>query len=333
MSSALQSALTNLQQNDYVSLAIIAAVGYDYVLTFSNEIDYIWSKPWTWVSTLFFLVRYAGLYGLVISALEGSSLLPGPAKVCQIIAIVNSWALCLFFGAADFVMILRVWAMYNRSRIILRALLALFSVEIISSVLAAAIQSNPKDMPAAIFQILDLSVCVVEPTSPIWTEVVTILQMVHGATMCILVIFQFVRQSLQIYRATKHWQLNRYTNLLVKQGIFYFLAIFVFNLINVLTALEKLPTSTWPLVLLTFVEYVPMFTLTPRFIMNIRELYARDVQGKHGEGIDTGFGLSLSGHDAGGIQTAIVFADVEPNEGLEGIEELPNIGVGTTQPV
>ncbi|KAF8547053.1 hypothetical protein OG21DRAFT_1490564 [Imleria badia] len=81
MSSLLQSMLTRLQQNDYVThrfilswaikftslpiaVAILTAVGYDYVLTFSNEIEYIWTKPWTWVSMLFILVHYVGLYTL-----------------------------------------------------------------------------------------------------------------------------------------------------------------------------------------------------------------------------------------------------------------------------
>ena len=69
-----------------------------------------------------------------------------------------------------------------------------------------------------------------------------------------------------------------------------------------------------------------MFTLSPRFILSIRELYARDVQGRRGEGIDTGFGLS-SGRGAG--RSAFAFADVEQNEGSEDIEEVPR-GVATT---
>ena len=71
--------------------------------------------------------------------------------------------------------------------------------------------------------------------------------------------------------------------------------------------------------MLFILEYVPVFTLSPRFIMSIRELYARDVQGRRGEGIDTGFGLSS---DRGAGRSAIVFADVEQNEGLEHIEEV-----------
>lgn len=58
--------------------------------------------------------------------------------------------------------------------------------------------------------------------------------------------------------------------------------------------------------------------------MNIRELYSRSIRG--GKGIDTGFGVSLSGHSVGGMTDmggGIVFADVGPaGEGFEGAEDM-----------
>ena len=45
------------------------------------------------------------------------------------------------------VMILRVWVMYSRSRLILGTLLALLLIEIITLILAASIYSNPKYVP------------------------------------------------------------------------------------------------------------------------------------------------------------------------------------------
>ena len=71
---------------------------------------------------------------------------------------------------------------------------------------------------------LDFSVCWVDPTSYIWAKVTSIIQMVNGAAVCILAIAQFVKQSLQMYRVTRRWQLNQYMGLLAKQGILYFLA-------------------------------------------------------------------------------------------------------------
>ncbi|KAF8553917.1 hypothetical protein OG21DRAFT_1175522 [Imleria badia] len=146
-----------------------------------------------------------------------------------IIYAINGWALLLFLGAADFIMILRVWAMYNRSRLILSALLMLFSMEIIFTLLAVAIYSDSRNLSVVTSQ-LDLSICVVQPTSPIWMK------------------------SLQMYRMTNQWQLNRYMILLVKQGILYFFAVFLFALINALAASGKLPVAVWQVDLLTILE-------------------------------------------------------------------------------
>ncbi|KAN0092678.1 hypothetical protein V8E55_003462 [Tylopilus felleus] len=255
MSPAQLSALVSLQQNDYATVAVLTAVAYDYVLTFPYEIKYIWSKPWSWVSTLFIFVRYLGVLNLITCSLLGSSFLPGPAKVCEIVYIIDAWVFNLFLGAADCMMMLRVWAMYNRSKPLLRILLTLFFLEIIFSVIGTAINSNPKNVSAPIVKIMDDSFCLVIST-PVWTNEATIFQITHGAAMCLLAIIRFVRQSLQMYRATKQWQPNRYMSLLVTQGIFYFFAIFLYSLMNMLSDFGKFPTGGWQMILLIILNYI-----------------------------------------------------------------------------
>ena len=63
-----------------------------------------------------------------------------------------------------------------------------------------------------------------------------------------------------------------------------------------------------------------MFTLSPRFILSIREMHADDVQARRGSGIDTGFGLSVSGRDA--VEAVLVFADVEQDGVSADVEEV-----------
>ncbi|KAN0094349.1 hypothetical protein V8E55_002636, partial [Tylopilus felleus] len=48
-------------------------------------------------------------------------------------------------------------------------------------------------------------------------------KLIPGAVTCIFIAIQFVWQSLQMYRATKQWQLNRYINLLFREGTICFL--------------------------------------------------------------------------------------------------------------
>ncbi|KAI9457517.1 hypothetical protein HD554DRAFT_2142642 [Boletus coccyginus] len=120
---------------------------------------------------------------------------------------------------------------------------------------------------------------------------------------------------------TKRWEINRYMNLLVKQGALYFLATFCFSLINGLNTSGKLPTGGWQKISLYILEVVPIYTLTPRFIMGLKEAYARDVQGRHWSRINTVFGLWLSDHGVDGA--AVELTDIERNDGLVGVEESP----------
>lgn len=86
------------------------------------------------------------------------------------------------------------------------------------------------------------------------------------------------------------------------------------NVIMVLYILGKLPTAGWGWILAAILEFVPLFTLAPRFILNMRELYAHNIQGNHASGIDIAFGLSSHA-----IGTEIVFADAgeERDERME----------------
>ena len=74
---------------------------------------------------------------------------------------------------------------------------------------------------------------------------------------------------------------------------------------------------------LLVVSNVPLYTLTPRFVVNIRELYALDIVSRRGGDIDAGFGLSSRASRGVGSTTVgtIVFAEVGRTEGLNNDEE------------
>jgi hypothetical protein len=66
------------------------------------------------------------------------------------------------------------------------------------------------------------TVCIVEYPSWNWGRYSVIPLVILQGVMCLLAIYQSLRQSLQLYKATKKWQLNQYFKLLVNQGILYF---------------------------------------------------------------------------------------------------------------
>lgn len=272
------------------------------------------------------------------------------------------------------VMILRVWAMYHRSKVILGTLLISYVAEIIAGTIASIVYSNPQVVPGrhepvlvttwaawislhitvTVTQILDVWYCTIGSVPYGWNKAANMTQLIHGGMMFTLVTIRFTWQSLRMYKATRQWRLNQFINLLVVEGVLYFL-LYVFisspppspccpiysiqytltvtfrdsmlgwNVVNTLFAWGNFELVGWQIIFVGFVETVPIATMAPRFVLSMRELYARDVRGGRRDGIDTGFGFSaLASH--GTSRSAMVFADGgQRNEDLNG-EEIPMEG-------
>ncbi|KAN0094449.1 hypothetical protein V8E55_002736 [Tylopilus felleus] len=138
--------------------------------------------------------------------------------------------------------------------------------------------------------------------------------------MCLLAIYQFLRQSVQLCKSRRGWKPNQYIELLVHQGIIYFVINFLHAIIT--EGLFSINFSQTVALTLTPALEVLIFTLNPRFILSIRELYANPFQAQY---IDTGFGIgsSLGSSTLTEIGTMSHFADVGPGERLDEIEEVP----------
>lgn len=98
-------------------------------------------------------------------------------------------------------------------------------------------------------------------------------------------------------------------------------SVVVYSIINALVNEAIISMKGWREVLLGMLEFIPLCTLVPRFILNLRALYARNLRGRQGSDIDTAFGFT-SEPDHGAAVRTILIADGEENEGLEQGEEI-----------
>ena len=142
-------------------------------------------------------------------------------------------------------MILRVYAMWGRSRTILRVLLFIFIVQTISGVIFVAIYINPNTYMSGKSWGLVASMHLIPPFSPV---TVVQIQDFSNASLCnillsiplnltiyftsprftlsvvlfTLALTQTLKESVAMYQATKQWQPSRYMRLLAEHGIIYF---------------------------------------------------------------------------------------------------------------
>lgn len=90
----------------------------------------------------------------------------------------------------------------------------------------------------------------------------------------------------------------------------------IFAFISLLNNAGINKVGKWLSLLGSTLQTIPPVTLVPRFILNLREFYVRDLQGRRGSSIDTAFGFG-SGLEQSAIQSTIEFADGGQNESEE----------------
>ncbi|KAF9232814.1 hypothetical protein BU15DRAFT_67131 [Melanogaster broomeanus] len=203
MSSNLQSTLASLQLNDYVSVVIASAVGYDYILTFPSELlPLMPTKEETMV------LGFYAVHCLTLCGVFGRN-----SPRCTVLSLAGNWAFLVFLAIADFLMILRVYAMYNRSRMVLNILFVTYIPTIVLLVYGT-VEQNPKtNLSVTDPEVLDVSFCAVDyiDASSLVTYIF-IPRFILGGFLCILALAQFVRQSLEMHRAIQRWRSNRGRN-------------------------------------------------------------------------------------------------------------------------
>ena len=130
-----------------------------------------------------------------------------------------------------------------------------------------------------------------------------ITQLTLAVYMVLLIVIQFVRQSTRMYKLTKrsattHSRLGQYQELLVKEGLLYFIAYVHLELFRLAALsvpslsllgfgldfiLDKvgLTAADWRVLTLAMQQTLA-FTLFPRFVMSLRRLHMRDLEERQG---------------------------------------------------
>ncbi|KAF9237829.1 hypothetical protein BU15DRAFT_62852 [Melanogaster broomeanus] len=308
-----------------MKVVIVTAIAYDYILTFPQEVKYIWvslfeylprvsplivpkNRPWTWMSTLFLLVRYLGPLFTTIGAYYGGSFIPGPVTSvgtdktirCTVLYHVYVWSNTFFFAVTDLVMLLRVYAMYHRSRTVLSILLAAYVPSVVVSSLANTIY-KPQIEVSVLFGATTCTLSFNAPSN--FSTYFLISYVIISAVLCGFAIVRLVRESLQMHRAIKKWRSNQYLELLVRENVLYFIAYLFAVIVPMVTGADVLQEIDS--FLLYMFAAIPPVVLPPRLIISVREFHSRVV----GDHIDTGFGAISRGPIS--ANESMVFVNVD----------------------
>ncbi|KIM73694.1 hypothetical protein PILCRDRAFT_828918 [Piloderma croceum F 1598] len=205
---------------NYTNVAFVVILLYDYVLTFGMEVEFIWKQKMGLGKILFLLNRYVPIIDLVILI----NLYTNPSlrsdQVCSKFFHADKWIGMFSVVVIDALLVLRTWALWGLSKLILLPLGILLALSMMAqawSIKLAAVQPSPDN---------------VRPCAS--TEKSTKgLYLLWAA----FIVFDSTVITLTLIKAVPSFRRNTSTSLitrLLKDGIQYFLVIFLASLANII---------------------------------------------------------------------------------------------------
>jgi len=136
---------SDIRLSDDMRLLGSTILYYDHLITFSDEVDYIWNRPKTPSAYWFFLNRYFGLFsriaGTIFSTVRQSS------TSCKRFRVYRYTTLIVGHLIIAFLLTMRVYALYGRS---LRVFAASICMAVVLSAIALWLMLGPGNYPVSL---------------------------------------------------------------------------------------------------------------------------------------------------------------------------------------
>ncbi|KAH6884370.1 hypothetical protein BKA70DRAFT_1468675 [Coprinopsis sp. MPI-PUGE-AT-0042] len=203
----------------YIQVAGISMLIFDHMLTFNTEVEKVWKKPPSLGNILFFINRYGTplQYAAIINAFHDPSWTRERISVrCEKYSVFEGASSVAMVGV---IMIIRVYALYHRSKYVLGVLLSLWTIQLVLSAIGLS-TGHPISLPPGLVGCIHTGTHKLFPSlwvTPLVTDsVVFFLTMWRG------------RQYLFNFHGSPT------NHVFVRDGAVYFLIIFLSNLANTL---------------------------------------------------------------------------------------------------
>ncbi|QRV84000.1 dephospho-CoA kinase [Ceratobasidium sp. AG-Ba] len=250
--------------SNYYTVAGICVLLYDHILTFPDEVQYVWKQKWSVVSTMFVLNRYITPFVLAVDLYDkgGLSSYLSHSFCVNWYYAETVWNL-LCFGFVHAIVALRVHAIWGRPRWLLITLSVLFTTYFVST--------------AVIAYVLQIKVAQTVEYNPFFRVCLVIISRYLWTCWIPSLAFETILFVLTAIKAREHSKANFDTpilQILYRDGVVYFAIISCCCLFNMVV---------WIVAPLSLVALSKYFTLAivpamgARLVLNLRGSSREDV--------------------------------------------------------
>ncbi|KAG1804720.1 uncharacterized protein HD556DRAFT_1477169 [Suillus plorans] len=249
----------------YIEVAALVAVLYDWALMFGQEVELVWRKRWSLVTIIYFSVRYAAMPYVVFGIL------------CHIAYLAINWMFVVVNSMAGVMMIVRLYAMYQRSRkILVFLIIILLAISITCGVFVERETSQTSGEELILSGTYNCGYTITGEDTQIPYTMVLALYPAWQIFVLFLTVWIVVKHFRELRRSSTGWIIGGWLAVLVQPHVIY--AAVSCLVLGSLSPKISSSTSEGALFydyLVEIATILQMFVLGPRLVLGVREYHAK----------------------------------------------------------
>ncbi|KAF8587974.1 hypothetical protein K439DRAFT_1630160 [Ramaria rubella] len=133
-----------LRISSFNTIASTSLLLYEVIITSSQEFNFIWRKPWSFISIVYALLRYYSLCYLLVLSYETINVsLSEKVRFCKFFILFQVWGATVFVPVVDILIIMRIYALYRQSKKVGVILVILWIAELVCDFIFIGIAFTP----------------------------------------------------------------------------------------------------------------------------------------------------------------------------------------------
>ncbi|KAH7906147.1 hypothetical protein BJ138DRAFT_1163304 [Hygrophoropsis aurantiaca] len=236
-SAVLIQQLQTEQTMNYIIAAAGALVAYDQVLTFSREVNLVWNRQWSFMTALYLIARYSGdllVIGTAAIYMDINWTYSGYVNMY----LVVSWTSNVFLLIMQAILVIRVYALFNKSKKVLIFLATSYVFQATATFVIMGLVNNKRvvdgyytSIGPTIGSVQELSNLNPSALSflTILNQDITILSIVFDAILLLFALWAFVIHALEAKTLDGGWSVNALVRTLVTDHLLYFICYLVWQ--------------------------------------------------------------------------------------------------------
>lgn len=263
----------------YFIVASSVAIVYDWVLNFRQEVELLWRQRWSFVTFLYLGLRYIGLSFAVDNGIANLTTVSMTDAGCRNTYIAQWWLLFVADIILGAIVIIRLHAMYQRSRKMLIFLVVTFLAVTTTCSVMSGIGSHP--FTGEEFVLSGSYACIIAEDQPQlirWTRVVGTAWEALALCLAVWIAIKHFREHKRLGVSTGSTIRDCFA-MLIKSQVLYFIGFVAVSCFDFGYFSQELwdSDSTGAQIyygVILFIYPVQMFVLGPHLILSIREYHA-----------------------------------------------------------